>query len=226
MTRGPMPEGSMIFGVGVNKSGTTSIAKAVEILGYPALHYRAPGLEPRHVNPAICRAVEEGKHPFTYVPKLGEYRALFDLHSVEKHFAALDAAFPASRYILHTRDLDSWLDSREQHVRINVARGSKYIGAWRTIDRDGWADHWHTQHRSVREYFRDRPNDLLEFDLTAGDGWEVLAPFLAMPVPDVPFPWKNSAGARTAESSRQASASSYLRRARWRLRRQLELLRR
>ena len=72
MTRGPMPEGSMIFGVGVNKSGTTSIAQAVEILGYPALHYRAPGLEPRNVNAAIRRAVEEGEHLFEYAPKLGD----------------------------------------------------------------------------------------------------------------------------------------------------------
>jgi len=223
MTRKPIAEDAMIFGVGVNKSGTTSIAQAVEILGYPALHYRAPGLEPRNVNPAIRRAVEEGVHPFTYVPKLGEYRALFDLHAVEENFAALDAAFPGSRFILHTRDLDSWLDSRERHVQANIARGSKYTGGWLTIDRDGWTARWHAQHQSVREYFRDRPDDLLEFDLNAGDGWERLAPFLGMPVPDIPFPWKNSAEARKVESSRPASC---LRRTRWRLRLRLELLQR
>ena len=43
----------------------------------------------------------------------------------------------------------------------------------------------------VEEYFKDRPQDLLIIDVTAGEGWEKLCPFLGSPVPDVPFPKAN-----------------------------------
>jgi 3'(2'), 5'-bisphosphate nucleotidase len=43
----------------------------------------------------------------------------------------------------------------------------------------------------VATYFRDRPNDLLIIDVTAGEGWEKLCPFLGKPIPDLPFPKAN-----------------------------------
>ena len=45
-----------------------------------------------------------------------------------------------------------------------------------------------THERNVREYFAGRPEDLLVMNVTAGDGWELLCPFLGKPVPDFPFP--------------------------------------
>jgi hypothetical protein len=42
----------------------------------------------------------------------------------------------------------------------------------------------------VRRYFADRPGDLLELDICAGEKWERLAPFLGLPIPDGPFPHK------------------------------------
>jgi len=33
-----------------------------------------------------------------------------------------------------------------------------------------------------------RPDDLLVMDIPAGDGWEQLCAFLALPEPDAPFP--------------------------------------
>ncbi len=40
----------------------------------------------------------------------------------------------------------------------------------------------------VTEYFKNRPNDLLVMDITAGDGWDKLCPFLGVPVPQKSFP--------------------------------------
>jgi hypothetical protein len=40
----------------------------------------------------------------------------------------------------------------------------------------------------VREHFADRPGDLLVLDITAGEGWDRLCPFLGLPEPGVPFP--------------------------------------
>ena len=48
-----------------------------------------------------------------------------------------------------------------------------------------------TRHNeAVKEYFKDRPDDLLVLDVCAGDGWEKLCPFLEKAVPDKPFPHK------------------------------------
>jgi 3'(2'), 5'-bisphosphate nucleotidase len=41
------------------------------------------------------------------------------------------------------------------------------------------------------DYFKDRPQDLLVIDVTAGEGWEKLCPFLGKPTPDIPFPKAN-----------------------------------
>ena len=44
----------------------------------------------------------------------------------------------------------------------------------------------------VRAYFADRPEDLLVMDITAGDGWDVLCPFLGVEAPADEFPMMNS----------------------------------
>jgi len=48
----------------------------------------------------------------------------------------------------------------------------------------------------VLEYFKNRPNDLLIFAITEGDGWEKLCPFLGEKRPNTPFPYVNKAGDR------------------------------
>ena len=40
----------------------------------------------------------------------------------------------------------------------------------------------------VRNYFRNRPQDLLIFNVCAGESWERLAEFLDKPTPQEPFP--------------------------------------
>jgi len=44
---------------------------------------------------------------------------------------------------------------------------------------------------AVFEYFKGRPKDLLVMNVSAGDGWEKLCPFLGKPIPGVPFPKAN-----------------------------------
>ncbi len=46
---------------------------------------------------------------------------------------------------------------------------------------------YYRHHEDVRKYFHNRPDDLLEMDITAGDGWEKLCPFLGLSIPSQPF---------------------------------------
>lgn len=49
------------------------------------------------------------------------------------------------------------------------------------------------EHRDeVREYFADRPDDILSLNLSAGDGWLKLVTFLGDLLP--PFPHRNKRG--------------------------------
>jgi hypothetical protein len=46
---------------------------------------------------------------------------------------------------------------------------------------------------NVRSYFAGRPDKLLVFDVSQGDGWQQLCAFLGRPVPDESFPHLNRA---------------------------------
>lgn len=67
------------------------------------------------------------------------------------------------------------------------------------------------RNEQVRNHFRHRPESPLQLDITAGDGWEALCPFLDCPVPAATFP--HAGKAETRELQR-----SYLGRLRYRLR--------
>jgi hypothetical protein len=45
---------------------------------------------------------------------------------------------------------------------------------------------------SVLDFFDDRPDRLLVMDMSRGDGWNKLAPFLNRPTPNTPYPHTNT----------------------------------
>jgi len=47
---------------------------------------------------------------------------------------------------------------------------------------------YETHERNVREYFANRPKDLLIMDIVRGDGWDKLCEFLGRGLPKAPFP--------------------------------------
>ena len=93
-----------------------------------------------------------------------------------------------------TRSLDSWLDSRRKHVERNVARrqAGTYTGTFLTVDVDAWTAEFLHHHAAVVDHFDGR-DDLLVMNITEGDGYEVLCPFLGVDPPDTPFPTRHRA---------------------------------
>lgn len=174
-----------IFCIGLNKTGTVSLHRALERLGYTSLHW---GGEAAYLD--VLRAVDKGLPVLTYLPEADAYS---DIETLSVNFHRADAEHPGSKFILTVRDLDSWLDSRRRHVEKNVVRKSlgEYTGSYLVVDLDSWREQWLAHHRRVAEHFRERHADLLVMNITAGDGWELLAPFLGHPIPDEPFPLEN-----------------------------------
>ena len=167
-----------IFGIGLSKTGTTSLHAALEILGYASVHY-----------------------PTTW-EEIDRYDAAMDI-SVACCFEELDQFYPGSKFILTVRDLNQWLQSCKYHFeqRINLDEFSpKYreiikknrLKNYGTLVYDAVlfqeAYHRHLQH--VQNYFAHRPEDLLIMNITGGDGWEHLCSFLKCSIPDQPSPIK------------------------------------
>jgi hypothetical protein len=178
-----------IFGIGLSRTGTFSLSRALEILGYRSKHF-----------PRIEREILNGDY---HLPILDEYDALTDT-PVVPIFPQLDTAYPGSKFILTIRDLESWLDACERFFtwQDQAVIGSSfedvvrfhrlYVYGRRTFHRDRWAYVYERHHANVDWYFRERPNDLLKFDIRSGAGWEVLCPFLRRPAPSDAFPHVNA----------------------------------
>lgn len=174
-----------VFGIGLNKTGTSSLRDALEMLGYKSLH--GGRLETMVL---AQKAIDEGKPMLSYLDP--DLEAFTDVFGLTYYFFLADVQYPGARFILTLRDLDVWLDSRRRHVEKNqqLKDAGEYRGEFVNVNIDAWATEYRRHEAVVRAYFADRPGDLLAFDLST-EGWEPLCEFLGQPVPDEPFPWAN-----------------------------------
>lgn len=185
-------DGRKIFGVGLNKTGTTSLGEALNLLGIRAIHY--PFKKP------IYDELTSGCFRLSILER---YQAIVDT-PVAPYYPQLDAEYPGSRFVLTLREPESWLRSIDAHWPVmrdwcrcdpQFGRFTDFISAavygCLEFDRDRFLYAYETHTRNVLHYFRDRPDDLLVMDICRGDGWEQLCPFLGVDVPDVPFPHSN-----------------------------------
>ena len=175
-----------IFGIGLSKTGTTSLAGALEILGYRTRDY--PGL-------------------LTYVPGdlasidplvLEQNEALTDT-PIPSFYQALDQRYPGAKFILTVRDMNGWLLSCKKQFtpklaeKQNDAHNRLFMDLYGTtvFDEQLFRRGYQRFVDGVLNHFKDRPQDLLILNVAAGEGWEELCAFLGKPVPEIPFPKAN-----------------------------------
>jgi 3'-phosphoadenosine 5'-phosphosulfate (PAPS) 3'-phosphatase len=175
-----------IFGIGLSKTGTTSLANALQILGYKTKD-----------NMGVVKYATEDLSSED-LDVVDAYEALTDT-PIPSFYPALDARYPGSRFILTVRDSEGWLKSCEKQftqrfaARQTEAHKRLFVDLYGTdiFDSHRFASGYARFVDGVRKYFKDRPQDLLIMNVTAGEGWEKLCPFLGQPVPDIPFPKAN-----------------------------------
>jgi hypothetical protein len=179
------PDRPRVFGIGLNKTGTSSLDEALRILGYRTLHDGGP-----RVHDAVRRAIDDGQPLLSNLDQ--RIDAFSDVGLLSRRFRMLDAQYPGSRFVHTTRPLDAWLDSRRRHVKRNIARKAmgKYDGTFLVVDEEKWINEWEVHHERVHAYFAGRDH-FLEIDLTTNPGWPPLCTLLDVPEPEVPFPWAN-----------------------------------
>lgn len=189
-----------IFCIGFHKTGTTSLAEALHILGY------------RVTGPNGVRDPEIATNALALAESLVPDYDAFQDNPWPLLYREMDARWPGSRFILTLRDTDDWLCSQVRHFRSKVTPMRTWIYGVgcpegnETIYRERYDRH----NRQVIDDFRDRPGDLLVMDLAQGGGWDTLCPFLGVAVPDQPFPHANRAGDREAAAARKGTAETGL----------------
>ena len=195
------PDRPRIFGIGLNKTGTTSFDRATAILGFRSLHDGGTD-----VHDAVKCAIDDG------APLLSNLDPRFDVFSdiglLTRRFRMLDAQYPGSRFVLTTRPMDKWIDSRRRHVERNIAlqAAGEYHRTFLVIDEEKWTVEWEQHVQRVHAYF-DRRANFLEIDLTANPEWGSLCRFLGLGEPKEPFPWVNRDKAPHATDQKETLAA-------------------
>jgi hypothetical protein len=110
-------------------------------------------------------------------------------------YREIDNRFPGTKFLLTRRkDADTWFRSLCRHAERTgptEIRKQVYGHEMPHGHRDDHVRVYEEHLRSVREYFSDRPDDLLEVCWEEGDGWAVLASFLGFENPGIAFPHEN-----------------------------------
>ena len=202
-----------VIGAGLGRTGTESLKKALEQLGFGTCYHMFELMKhPEHL--PEWEKLSRGEKP--------DYEFLFDGYQSCTDFPAamyyreFMEQYPEAKVVLTVRDADKWYDSATKTILREmpsfflaiirfVGLFSKtansypavYHYAKRIIDRGFFEGRTHDREHTKaifnawnEEVKRTVPADrLLVFEVR--EGWEPLCRFLGVPVPSVPFPRSN-----------------------------------
>lgn len=202
------PPALEVIGAGFGRTGTLSLKRALEELGFGPCHHwveinRRPGLARRWLRALRAHAREE---PVSWDALYAGYRSTTDWPGCSLTLELLAHA-PTARVILTTREPASWYESVSATLlplyealpwwswlvpRIGAIRALSEQAIWgpqgtfgdRFRDRDHALAVLAAHEEAIRSAVP--PEQLLEYDIT--QGWEPLCRFLECPVPETPFP--------------------------------------
>jgi len=172
-----------VFCIGFMKTGTTTLNRALSILGYRVSHNSWKWLKLIVKNdwPGIQQ-------------KMDSWDAVED-NPIPLIYKELDALYPRSKFILTEREPEKWYNSVSYHVGdLSSPMHEWLFGRGKGLPRN---DKKHTlnvfvKHReNVIEYFKDRPDDLLIIDITKIENWDTICTFLGEEIPEAVFPHAN-----------------------------------
>lgn len=191
-----------IFGIGFSKTGTTSLEKALEILGYK-----------------VCRGHWKYSHTF-YLHALWIHKDYDEIFRIVNYWDAFADApwggtelykelykrIPSAKFVLTVRNPESWYKSFEKLITMfdldhetalesyhaNGMYGSAYF--FKHIfdieklagNKQKLIDHFMLYNEKVINFFSIHPASFMVYDIASGEGWPKLCKFL-----DVKIPWKD-----------------------------------
>jgi hypothetical protein len=183
-----------VFGIRLSKTATSSLNRALELLGYDSVHWT------------------RGGQRVLGWPEFFHAEAATDTPCAAQ-FESLYYTFEQSRFIYTVRDVDSWTESIREHFGMESPREFRKLWkkqsfwegnhGWRWYNslqwvqiheclyarHDTWKSAYEEYDQRVRRFFEDKPDDrFLVMDIPEGDGWEELCGFLNCEAPPRKFP--------------------------------------
>ena len=209
-----------VAGIGLQKTGTSSLAIALEILGFSTKHF---------VPEMICRSYYKEGAPqcelidFNLENKfqiLEKYDAVTDTPvCFPEIYKKLDEQYENIKFIYTTRYIGGWLKSVETHShkkryqekfkkRLNTYKHYNpdvdlvfscdsigfieymYKVPYRKLSAQAFKAAYISHQNEVFDYFKSREKDLLVIDLGKDEPWPKLCEFLGKEIPNTSFPHK------------------------------------
>jgi len=161
-----------VFCIGYVKTGLTSLAKALSILGYRSVQFLRTASEPKEG--WVEFIINRNYDAFTDYPLW-----------MKDVYSRLDKVIPNSKFILSIRDKQSWMNSYYNYYKGGPFEAKNSEELQQKYQRYEWLN------KQAIDYFQDKPNQLLIINIFEGDGWNELCNFLNKPIPNKPFPHKN-----------------------------------
>ncbi|MFW6281589.1 MAG: sulfotransferase family protein [bacterium] len=176
-----------IFQIGLNKTGTKSLHYALGILGFNSVHW--VGKE-GNIKEIIKDNNNEKKD---LLENISHYDCYTDWSTAKTLylFKKLDKEYPNSLFILTTRDVDDWVESRKKHIKRNLKKNPNKQTEWYKLSEEEWRKDWKNAHKMIYDYFKNKDNFLV-INICEGEGWDKLCNFLKCEIPNKPFPHKNN----------------------------------
>lgn len=177
-----------IFVIGLNKAGTTSLTKALKILGLNACQHK---IKYKKISEIIKENLKNKKRLFKEIEEYDAYTDFFmDLRNPDLKIIIkkIDKEYPNSKFIFLTRNKKEWIVSSIKHNK--RWNGSNPNKKKRNVENERLYEESYNRINSLIKEFNKR-KDFLVMDIPRGDGWEKLCPFLGKKISKKNFPHLN-----------------------------------
>ena len=154
-----------IFIIGFNKIGTRSLHIYFSANGIKSVHWdKAKLASTIDFNYKNNKNILEGYENYTAFSDMED--SARNIYAYLTYYKEFDKQYPESKFILNIRYIEDWIKSRNLHGKGNYIRDAcKLLGLSKEKVNDKWRKDYKNHIINVKEYFSDKPNKLLIFDI-------------------------------------------------------------
>lgn len=163
-----------VFGIGLMKTGTTTLGSCFQSMGYRHFSYF----------PKLIRQNHKGEFDATW--DVVDRFESFEDHPWPSHYQEIERRYPDAKFVLTVRkDSETWYGSLTNHARRmgpTAERRLIFGYGWPLNRRDEHISFYEEHNQAVIDYFEDRPEKLLVVCWEDGSTWQDVAEFLGTTV--------------------------------------------